>query len=98
LRRNQGLSKNSFHDFFDNPSRNFSSRDRDVFARLFFKNRVELLQKTKFSRKSGGIPPTRFAYTACIPAISQQEQAKNALANLRTRIIQRFLKFRFLKN
>jgi hypothetical protein len=71
LRRNQGLSKNSFHDFFDNPSRNFSSRDRDVFARLFFKNRVELLQKTKFSRKSGGIPPTRFAYTACIPAISQ---------------------------
>jgi hypothetical protein len=65
------LSKKSFHDFFDNPSRNFSSRDRDVFARLFFKNRVELLQKTKFSRKSGGIPPTRFAYTACIPAISQ---------------------------
>ena len=32
-RRNQGLFKNLLREFLNNPSRNFSSRDRDVFAR-----------------------------------------------------------------
>jgi hypothetical protein len=61
LRRNQGLLKNSLCEFVNNPSSNFSSRDRDVFARFFAGNRTEKRQKPKFSRKFGGFPSAEFA-------------------------------------
>jgi hypothetical protein len=55
------LLKNSLCEFVNNPSSNFSSRGRDVFARFFAGNRTEKRQKPKFSRKFGGFPSAEFS-------------------------------------